>query len=373
MSDEFSSLLVQEIGEQGLLERLQRFCPKDIVGDDAAVLPFPDSGQSLVVTTDVLVDGVHFSDRTTSPEDVGWRAAAANLSDLAAMGASPLGITVGLSIRSETSVSWVERVYQGLTDCLQEYNTEIVGGDVVRSPVVSLAITAFGQVSPSRIIRRHAAKAGDAIVVTGVHGASRAGLELLLKPELGENLSEQERSRLIQAHQRPKPRLDVLPTLWEILNSQSLPPLTHQEQQSLFIFPPYQGETEGGQGGEPKSKIHVAGMDSSDGLADAIVQICRASGVGATVERTSIPLPSDLSKLVSPQQAIEWALYGGEDFELVLCLPLEQAKAFVNQLRDGAAIIGKITSHNQVWLTDTTGAYAEEVLTQNRGFQHFFH
>ncbi|HEY9615177.1 AIR synthase related protein, partial [Allocoleopsis sp.] len=150
MSDELSSLLVRDIGEQGLLERLQRFCPRDIVGDDAAVLSFPESGQSLVVTTDVLVDGVHFSDRTTSPEDVGWRAAAANLSDLAAMGASPLGITVGLSIRSETSVSWVERVYQGLTGCLQEYDTEIVGGDVVRSPVISIAITAFGQASPSR-------------------------------------------------------------------------------------------------------------------------------------------------------------------------------------------------------------------------------
>ena len=373
MSSDLSSQFVRDIGEQGLLERLQRFCPKDIVGDDAAVLPFPDSGQSLVVTTDVLVDGVHFSDRTTSPEDVGWRAAAANLSDLAAMGASPLGITVGLSVTGDTSVSWVERVYQGLTDCLQQYNTEIVGGDVVRSPLISLAITAFGQVSPCRVIRRSAARVGDAIVVTGVHGASRAGLELLLKPELGQNLSASERSRLIQAHQRPKPRLDVLPILWEILDCQSLPHLTRQEQQSLLIFPPYQGGTEGGQEqeGEPKPEIPVAGMDSSDGLADAVVQICRASGVGATIERTWMPLPSDLSKLVSPEQASEWALYGGEDFELVLCLPPEQAKAFVKQLGGGAAIIGKITSNHKVWLTDTTGADADEVLAQNRGFQHF--
>ena len=371
MSSDLSSQFVRDIGEQGLLQRLQQFCPKDIVGDDAAILSFPDSGQSLVVTTDVLVDGVHFSDRTTSPEDVGWRAAAANLSDLAAMGASPLVITVGLSITGDTSVSWVERVYQGLTDCLQQYNTEIVGGDVVRSPVVSLAITAFGQVSPSRIIRRNAAQVGDALVVTGVHGASRTGLELLLNPEFGENLTQEERSRLIQAHQRPKPRLDVLPILWEILDCQSLPPLTRQEQQSLLIFPPCQGGTEGGQGGEPQPKIHVAGMDSSDGLADAIVQICRASGVGATIERTWMPLPSDLSKLVSPEQAIEWALYGGEDFELVLCLPPEQAKAFVKQLGGGAAIIGKITSNHKVWLTDTTGADADEVLAQNRGFQHF--
>jgi thiamine-monophosphate kinase len=143
MSDEVSHLLVRDIGEKGLLERLQRFCPPDVVGDDAAVVPSPDLGQSLVVTTDVLVDGVHFSDRTTSPEDAGWRAAAANLSDLAAMGASPLGITVGLSVTGDTSVSWVEGLYQGLTHCLGQYKTVIVGGDVVRSPLVSLAITAL--------------------------------------------------------------------------------------------------------------------------------------------------------------------------------------------------------------------------------------
>jgi thiamine-monophosphate kinase len=339
MSRELSSLRVRDIGEQGLLERLQRFCPKDIVGDDAAVLPSLGLGQSLVVTTDVLVDGVHFSDRTTSPEDVGWRGAAANLSDLAAMGASPLGITVGLSITGDTLVTWVERVYQGLTDCLQQYNTEIVGGDVVRSPVVSLAITAFGQVSHSRIIRRNAAQVGDAIVVTGVHGASRAGLELLLNPELGENLSESERSRLIQAHQRPKPRLDALPVLWEILDS----PLP----------------------------ITLAGMDSSDGLADAIVQICGASGVGAELERSQIPFPLVLNQFVSSEQAMNWALYGGEDFELVLCLPPESAKTLVGELGEGAAVIGTITTGKEVWLRDRAGTLADEPLTLNRGYQHF--
>ncbi|MEQ8961658.1 MAG: AIR synthase related protein, partial [Coleofasciculus sp. C2-GNP5-27] len=119
--------LVRDIGEQGVLKRLQRFCPSDIVGDDAAVMPNPEPGQLLVVTTDVLVDGIHFSDRTTSAEDVGWRAVAANLSDLAAMGSSPLGITVGLSLPGDVAVSWVEQLYQGMWDCLQPYNTPIVG------------------------------------------------------------------------------------------------------------------------------------------------------------------------------------------------------------------------------------------------------
>ena len=330
-------LRVRDIGEQGLLERLQRFCPADIVGDDAAVMPSPGSGRSLVVTTDVLVDGVHFSDRTTSPEDAGWRATAANLSDLAAMGATPIGITVGLSVTGDVAVSWVERLYQGITRCLQQYDTVIVGGDVVRSPVISLSITAFGQALSNRILRRSTAVVGNAIVVTGVHGASRAGLELLLNPELGKHLSEAERSYLIQAHQRPKPRLDVLPLLWNSLDSYS--------------------------------PIQVAGMDSSDGLADAVLQLCRASGVGAKLERTSIPVSPAMSKLVSPQ-ILDWVLYGGEDFELVLCLPPEPAKVLVEQL-GGAAIIGNITTGAEVWLTDSTGTCADELLTLSRGFQHF--
>lgn len=134
--------LVNDIGEQGLLKKLQLFCPGDIVGDDGAVLSVNPQEQ-LVITTDVLVDGVHFSDRTTPPETVGWRAAAANLSDLAAMGATPIGITVGLSLPGELTVTWVEKLYQGLTNCLRQYQTSIVGGDICRSPIITISITAF--------------------------------------------------------------------------------------------------------------------------------------------------------------------------------------------------------------------------------------
>jgi len=335
MSDD----VIRDIGEQGVLKRLQRFCPSDIVGDDAAIMPNPEPGQLLVVTTDVLVDGIHFSDRTTSAEDVGWRAVAANLSDLAAMGSSPLGITVGLSLPGDVAVSWVERLYQGMSECLQPYNTPIVGGDVCQSPVITVSITAFGQVLQERVMRRSNAKVGDAIVVTGVHGASRVGLELLLNPEFGKDLSEKERSRLIQAHQRPKPRLDILPQLWEILASQS--------------------------------PISLTAMDSSDGLADAIAQICRASGVGAVVERDAIPIPSVLPQLVSPEQVWDWVLYGGEDFELVLCLSEPLAQVFVEKFAAGLAIIGSITSGRSVCLRDSTGQYADELLTLSRGFQHF--
>ncbi|MEG3862212.1 thiamine-phosphate kinase, partial [Microcoleus sp. herbarium12] len=218
---------VKDIGEQGLLRILQKFCPAEIVGDDCAVIP-TNPNKSLAVTADMLVDGVHFSDRTTSPYDAGWRAAAANLSDLAAMGASPLAVTVALAVTADTAVLWVEEFYRGMTACLQEYHTPIAGGDVVRSPVVTVAITAFGEVECDRTIRRSNARANWAIVATGVHGASRAGLELLLNPEFGQNLEKGDRTSLILAHQRPKPRLDVLPILWEILDAAGAmePPLS---------------------------------------------------------------------------------------------------------------------------------------------------
>ena len=327
--------LVKDIGEQGLLEKLQPFCPGEVVGDDGAVVTtHPD--KDLVVTTDVLVDGVHFSDRTTTAFDVGWRAAAANLSDLAAMGAEPLAITVGLSLPGDVLVSWVEDLYLGLTACLQQDRTPIVGGDICRSAVITVSITAFGQVVPSQVIRRRNARVGDAIVMTGCHGFSRAGLELLLHPELGERLSERERELLIKAHQQPQPRLDVLPYLWELNLSRP-----------------------------------IGGMDSSDGLADAIAQICRCSGVGAEIERNCLTGVDLLSKLVPDEQMWSWILYGGEDFELVLCLDLESAQNLLAKLNGNAAIIGKIVAEPKIILRDKLNIYPPQTLSLCKGFQHF--
>lgn len=332
-----NELRLQDIGEQGLLQKLHQYCPVGVVGDDAALLQVA-ANHSLVVTADTLVDGVHFSDRTTSPADAGWRAVAANLSDLAAMGAEPLGITVGLTLPGEMPIAWVEQLYQGMNDCLRPWHTSIVGGDLCRSPVVSIAISAFGQVKPDRTIRRSTAQPGDAIVMTGYHGASRAGLELLLKPEQGLNLRASDRAYLIQAHQRPKPRLDVISLLHSII--------------------------------QPGS-ITISGMDSSDGLADAVVQICQASQTGAMLQRDRIPVPPGFPDLVSDQQTMDWVLYGGEDFELVLCLPPIQAQTLVNQLGAGAAIVGTVIADPIVVLQDSTGRYPDEILTLQKGFQHF--
>jgi thiamine-monophosphate kinase len=331
--DIFSNQTVKDIGEQGLLKILQSFCPSEVIGDDAAILKVP-VGYSLVVTTDVLVQDVHFSARTTSPEDVGWRSAAANLSDLAAMGATPLGITVGLGLPGETSVDWIIQMYQGMADCLKQYQTVIVGGDICRSPVVTVSITALGLIWGDRAIRRFSAQPGDAIVITGSHGLSRAGLELLLHPESGQHLAANCKDLLRRAHQRPQPRLDVLEMLWNLTDA-------------------------------------AAGMDSSDGLADAVLQICRCSQVGARIDRSAIPLHSALTQFVGTERALEWALYGGEDFELVLCLPVKIAEAFTQQMAPDAAIIGQITEIEEVKLIDRKGEHSEGLLSLEAGYQHF--
>ncbi|MDJ1184624.1 thiamine-phosphate kinase [Roseofilum casamattae] len=331
---------VSDIGERGLLERLFPFCAAEVVGDDGALIS-TSAALELAVTTDVLVDGIHFSDRTTPPHAVGWRAAAANLSDLAAMGASPLGITVGLSLTPDTAVSWVEELYGGMRDCLQEYGTAILGGDIVRSPVNSLSITAFGEVNPRYAIERHTGEVGDLLVVTGVHGASRAGLECLLNPEWGNIFAPGDRQLAIQAHQYPRPRLDLLPHL-------------------RATFCP-----------------RITGMDSSDGLADAIEQICRASEVGACIDVSTIPYPSYFNSVLSEDvlflwehELFQWVLYGGEDFELVLAMPADVAHKLCDRVGE-IVIIGELVEGDAIELQGLSTKNPNKTIEGRWGFQHF--
>ncbi|MEO1093842.1 MAG: thiamine-phosphate kinase [Cyanobacteria bacterium J06638_28] len=328
---------VADVGELGLLARLQSFCDQSLIGDDAAVIPGCNGERSQVITTDVLVDGVHFSDRTTSAMDVGWRAIAANLSDLAAMGASPIGVTVGLSLPGHVSVAWVEGLYEGMYTCLSRYGGTILGGDICRATQTAVAITALGQVSPDQVIRRDRAQPGQAIVATGYHGASRAGLELLLHPEVAHPLSTAQQ-QMIQAHQRPLPRLDVVEHLQKLVNADF---------------------------------ANVAGMDSSDGLANAVLHLCQASGVGAKLVRPHLPIPTALTAWVGDATALDWCLYGGEDFELVLCLPAAIATRLLAHLGQPAAIIGTISPEPGVALVESPTTDAGTALTWDSCFQHF--
>ncbi len=316
--------LLKDLGEQGLLQELQPFFAQQSkaipvpVGDDAAVVAFEGD---LVITKDLLVDGVHFSDQTTSAEDVGWRAGAANLSDLAAMGASPVGFIVGLALPGDTPLDWILDVYRGLA----HFGVPILGGDTVRSSQRVLSITALGKIQ-GPAIRRNQACVGDQLLVTGPMGSSRAGLELLIHPEKAEKLSKTDIQTLIQAHQRPTPRLDI-------------PNLLFAQTQ------------------------RIGGIDTSDGLADAVLQICRASGVGALIEHQKIPILPAVRTLAG-EQALDWAYYGGEDFELLLSVePLVAEKLMA--LHQDFTMIGTVTLGLEV--VDDRGI----VLTLDRSFQHF--
>ena len=316
-----------QIGELELIERLKPFCDRTKVGDDAALLNIAPN-HHLVTTTDVLVDTVHFSDRTTPPHAIGWRATAANLSDLAAMGAAPLGITIGLALPPQTPWPWVEHLYEGIADCLAQYGGAIIGGDLCKSNQRTLAISAFGQVPLSRAIFRHTAKPEMTVIITGPHGLSRAGLAVLLS----QNNPTNSQKRWIEAHQYPVPKFDALAHL-----------------QSIHPRPT------------------IAGMDSSDGLANALLQIAKSSNVGIEIQQSQLSIPAELIEFAGAKQALEWTLYGGEDFELVLCLPATVAERFLLTYPNAIAI-GTTTDTGTVQIETSNGNL--KTLEHNE-FQHF--
>ena len=337
------------LGELELIRRLGAFAPAGQFADDAALLSADGEG-ALVVNTDVLVEGLHFSEATTGPADVGWRAAAANLSDLAAMGCTEVvGLTVGLVAPASTTWSWVEGVYGGLRDALDTYGGVLLGGDCSGGAQRILAVTAIGRlarVDPAEqassgqkpgdrgwgVIRRGDGRPGDLLVCTGPHGLSRLGLALLqgefpeesaasatLSPG-AKAATAASREQAIAAHRRPRPRFDAV--------------------RALIACRP------------PTAPWRVGGCDSSDGLAAAAAAIATSSGCGARLVRTALPLDPAMASL---PQAEAWCLGGGEDFELVLALEPAWAEALIAAL-PGTTRIGELVAGDAGALGWTDGA-----------------
>ncbi|WP_216904300.1 thiamine-phosphate kinase [Synechococcus sp. CCY 9618] len=317
-----------ELGEAELIRRLGAFAPAGQFSDDAALLTLNASGSMqpggslLVVNTDVLVEDVHFSDATTGATDVGWRAAAANLSDLAAMGCQgTLGITVGLVAPGHTPWSWVEEAYAGMAALVAAHGGVLLGGDCSGGSQRLLAITALGRLESGRggPIRRGDGRPGDLLVCTGVHGLSRLGLALLRQEALP-TISQDARSRAVAAHRRPRPRFDAVTAL------------TASRPSAL----PWR----------------VAGCDSSDGLAEAAACLAVASGCTALLDPERLPLAPELDGLAA---GTAWCLWGGEDFELVLALEPTWAEGLVERL-EGVRPIGRLTPPQPagplLWSTD---------------------
>ncbi len=332
---------ISEIGgETGLIERLRATYAGAVgsglalaIGDDAAVLDVP-AGLQVVVTTDLLLEGVHFRRDWSDAYSIGWKAAAVNLSDLAAMGADPTFTFVSLALPPDETVESVERLYDGLCDCLSRYGAKLAGGDTNRAlSGLVLNITQLGTVPSGQALKRTGAKAGDVLLVTGTLGDSAAGLSLL--EQHGAARAEKLCRSLVQSHRRPQPRVVAGLALREA------------------------------------GLIHCC-MDLSDGLAADLPKLCAASGVGALVDVSRLPVSNDLAATAAELDRSAWelALSGGEDYELLIAVApadLEAARAAVAATGTTLTPIGEITRTGLRFI----GPDSADLPTSAGGWDHF--
>ncbi|HET6545852.1 MAG TPA: thiamine-phosphate kinase [Rhodanobacteraceae bacterium] len=297
------------------------------IGDDGAVLA-PPAGQELVACTDTLVGGVHFP-TATAASDIGWKALAVNLSDLAAMGATPAWALLALTL-PHAERAFLEEFLDGFFELAATCRVALVGGDTARGPL-SASVTALGFVPPGLALRRDGARPGDLVYVTGSLGDAAAGLHCLAQ-EAGPVVSAAHRAALVARLHRPQPRLAA---------------------------------------GAALRGAASACIDVSDGLLADLGHVATASGVAIEVEAAALPTSPAL--LAFPDAAIRlgWQLGGGDDYELAFAVPparRDDAIADLARLGCGAAHIGKVVAGSGVRAFGADGA---EVVPDGRGWRHF--
>lgn len=315
------------VTEEELLQAIRRVCSgagpevRVGVGDDAAVLA-PTAGE-LVITTDALVEHVHFELGSASARDLGYKAIVVNVSDVAAMGASPRAAVCQLSLPRGVDAAWVMELFGGMREACDEYALWLVGGNLSRASEVEIVVTVTGEVAPGRAVLRSGARPGDRIVVTGDLGASAAGLRLS-----GErSIADDEQRALIRRSSRPTARVAEAAALVRA------------------------GAT--------------SMIDVSDGLALDLSRLCRASGLGASIDLDAVPVASGAT--------LAEALGGGEDYELLATLPsgeaMEQAR---RELKEGLGVplteIGTTVEGDGVLAVGTDGV---ERPLEATGWDHF--
>jgi len=249
------------------------------IGDDAAVWQPSRSARS-VITTDALIEGVHFTRDAMSAREVGHRALASNLSDVAAMGAHPVLATIAFGVGPGADEAWILECYRGMADLAERTTCAIAGGDLVRAPAITLAIAVIGEVRPSNCKTRAGMRPGDAIAVTGPLGLSRAGLAVVGQPSLA---AHPDAPAALRAFRTPEPRLAEGRWLGASRNVRAM-------------------------------------MDVSDGLSTDLGRLARSSGVGATIERVPVAPAAAGIAGAAGADAERWALEGGEDFELLVAV-----------------------------------------------------
>jgi thiamine-monophosphate kinase len=303
---------------------------KDVVigiGDDCAVTTVPEN-QQLAVTTDTLVAGVHFL-KDAPAKSVAYKAVAVNLSDLAAMGAEPAWISLSLSL-PDADEQWLQAFSEGLHEITQYYSVQLIGGDTVKGPL-AMTITAQGFIPPGSELTRSKAKPGDWVYVTGSLGDAGAGLDIL------QNTLEvrgEAKDVLVNRHYFPTPRVAV---------------------------------------GTALRRLATSCIDISDGLLSDLGHILKASGCGANIHVDRLPLSRALTQAVSAEEAIEYALSAGDDYELLFTASEEQKGSLETSLTSTnvkATCIGQLTGQSGV-LT-LLKANEKYVPKAAKGYEHTF-
>ncbi len=340
---------ISSLGEFGLIEKIRKSTfqrsPSVLIGigDDAAVLKV-SSPAAWLATTDMLIEGVHFDRAYTDFYSLGWKAAAVNLSDIAAMGGLPRFCLTSLAIPPDVSVERLAEFYRGFNALLRAHSTVLVGGDTCSSPQgMIISVVLLGEAGRARVMSRAGAQPGDRIFVTGMLGDSAAGLEVLKKGGRGqgsraETVESAIRSRqsaitrLIKRHLRPEPRV-----AWG---------------RKIAL-----------------SRCAHAMIDISDGLSSDLSHICEQSGVGALITAQKIPISPSLRKASHQlnKTPLHYALSGGEDYELLFTAPPGKIKKLL-ALGILMTEIGEITQTRKMLIMD---GHKKKTLLKPTGYNHF--
>lgn len=335
---------VSTLGEFGLINELTKGNPTihtstiKSIGDDAAVIQNED--EVTVISTDMLVEGIHFDLMYTPLKHLGYKSVVVNLSDIYAMNALPKQITVSIAVSNKYSLEALKEFYDGIYTACKLYEIDLVGGDTTSSPKgMIISITAIGQGKKDKIVYRNGAKKGDILCVTGDLGASYLGLQIL----------EREK-QVYLAHPGVQPELE---------NSQYLieRQLKPEAQKGAIAYFNKEGV------------VPTAMIDVSDGLASELIHICTQSGVGGFIEEGKVPLHPDTERtaLEFKLDPITCALHGGEDYELLFTIDEKDLEKI--RFMPEVFIIGEITDAVDGIKLHTTGGNMHDITAQ--GWNHF--
>jgi thiamine-monophosphate kinase len=330
---------ISEIGEFGLIERLTKSVTIKNestlkgVGDDAAVLDFKE--KKVVVTTDLLTEGVHFNLMYTPLKHLGYKSIIVNLSDVAAMNAIPKQVTVSIALSSKFSVEAIEQLYEGIHLACEKYHVDLIGGDTTSSLTgLTISVTAIGEVEESELVYRSGAKNSDLLCVTGDLGGAYMGLQLL-----------ERENEVFKVNNKIQPQFEGK----DYILGRQLKPEARVDMKEIFK----------GLGIQPTSMI-----DISDGLSSEVMHICKQSGVGAKVYEEKIPMDEQTKSMalemnINPLVA---ALNGGEDYELLFTIPVTDFEKVKNH--PDITVIGHIADAKEGIVLVTGGGSEIELIAQ---------